>query len=446
MFIRTLNSELKTWSELKNRKPLVIRGARQTGKTTLVNVFSSEFEQYIYLNLEKPEDRKFFELDLSFQEMLASLFFTKGKLLKNKKTLIFIDEIQNSPKAVNLLRYFYEEAPEQYVIAAGSLLESLIDKTISFPVGRVEFKVIRPFSFYEFLSAMNEEQAFKLIQEVPIPEFGHEKIKKLFSVYTLVGGMPGILKEYIETRDLTIVSRIYSSLITSYIDDVENYGRNSTMTSIIRFIIRNAFLYAGSRIKFQGFAKSSYRSREMGEAFRLLEKSMLLQLVYPSTSVKIPALPDNKKSPRLQLLDTGLVNYFAGIQETLIETSEIDEVFEGKIAEHITGQELLSLQTTPLYKLNFWTREEAYAQAEVDFIWNYRNYLIPVEVKAGPTGRMRSLHQFIDRAPHHFAVRIYSGKLKIEELKTISGKKFKLLSLPFYLIGKINNYLEYFFV
>jgi predicted AAA+ superfamily ATPase len=445
MFKRSLTSNLKSWSELKNRKPLVIRGARQTGKTTLVNDFASGFEQYIYLNLEKPEDRKFFELELSFQEMIATLFFTKGKILKRKKTLIFIDEIQNSSKAVNLLRYFYEEAPDLYVIAAGSLVESLMDKSISFPVGRIEFMVIRPVSFYEFLAAMNEVQSLELIQQIPFPEFGHEKVLKLFNLYSLLGGMPGILNEYIDTRDLTLVSRIYSSLIISYMDDVEKYGKNPSMTSIIRFIIQNAFLYAGSRIKFQGFGKSSYRSREMGEAFRSLEQSMFLQLIYPSTSVKRPALPDNKKSPRLQLLDTGLVNFFAGMQESLIEAKEIDEVFEGKIAEHLTGQELLSLQTTPLYRLNFWTREEAYAQAEVDFVWNFRNYLIPIEVKSGPTGKMRSLHQFIDRSSHPFAVRIYSGKLKIEETKTIAGKQFKLLSLPFYLIGKINNYLEYFF-
>ena len=215
------------------------------------------------------------------------------------------------------------------------------------------------------------------------------------------------------------------------------------MANVISHAVSNAFYEAGSRIKFQGFGNSNYKSREMSEALKVLEKAMLIYLLYPSSSIKPPLLPNTKKSPKLQVLDTGMLNYFAGFQKELFRANDIGSIYQGKIAEHIVGQELLAIETSPLFKLHFWNREKKQSNAEVDFLVQYENLIIPVEVKSAATGRLRSLHQFMDRAPHRYAVRIYAGKLEINEIKTLGGKKFALLNLPFYLAGSVADYLEW---
>ena len=245
MFYRTATNHLKAWVKKENRKPLIIRGARQVGKTTVINMFSKEFDQYIYLNLDKPEELKLFENDYSFQDLLMTLFLYANKKRSEGKTLIFIDEIQNSSNAVKNLRYFYEEAADLYVIAAGSLLETLIDKQISFPVGRVEYLAMRPCSFKEFLIACNENESLSLIESKNIPEYAHEKLSYLFNQYTIIGGMPEIVNQYAKTKDITSLNTIYDGLITSYLDDVEKYARNESMVQYIRHIINNAFYEAG---------------------------------------------------------------------------------------------------------------------------------------------------------------------------------------------------------
>ncbi|MGE5496993.1 MAG: ATP-binding protein [Syntrophothermus sp.] len=441
MFYRNILAELHDWAEKPGRKPLILRGARQVGKTTAVRLFSKGFDKFIALNLELKKERDLFEKNYIVSDLITAIHLYKN-ITKGGRTLLFIDEIQNSPEAVSMLRYFYEEAGDIYVIAAGSLLESLIDTNVNFPVGRVEYLRIHPCSFTEYLGALGENQSLSLLEQVPFPEYAHTKLYDLFHTYTLTGGMPEAISSYSEHHDLTKLNPIYDSLIVSYLDDVEKYAPNNTMINIIRHTIRNAFLAAGGRIKFQGFGNSNYKSREVGEAFRILEKTMLLQLLYPVSSFNLPMQPDTKKSPKLQVLDTGLINYLAGIQYELFDAENIDKVYNGKISEHIAGQEILSLNSSPLFKLNFWTREDKSTNAEVDFIWKYKNYLLPIEVKSGTTGRLRSLFEFIDRAPHQFAVRIYSGMLSIEKEKTIKGKEFILLNLPFYLINKIDKYIE----
>jgi len=440
-FRRNALKELVNWSKKTNRKPLVLRGARQVGKTTLVNIFANDFENYLYLNLEKSTEFELFEKQMSVDILLEAVFFIKNKSPKKGKTLIFIDEIQNSPNAVAFLRYFYEDAPELYVIAAGSLLETLMDNTINFPVGRVEYLRIHPVSFVEYLDAINEEKSIKLLHKEQFPEYGHEKLLSLFYNYTLIGGMPEVVQNYRENHDLLALNKIYDSLVVSYLDDTEKYARNDTMTHVLRHTIEKSFPNAGRRIKFQHFGNSNYRSREVGQAFRALEKAMLLQLVYPATNVDLPINIDYKKSPKLQVLDTGLLNYFSGIQQDVFGTKQLSGVHEGIVSEHIVGQELLTLKYSPLYKLNFWTREKKDANSEVDYIYQYKNLVFPIEVKTGKSGRLRSLHEYIDRSPHKFAIRIYSGLLSIDKAKTISGKEYFLLNLPFYLINRIEYYV-----
>jgi predicted AAA+ superfamily ATPase len=444
MFYRTILKEFERWADRKNRKPLVLRGARQVGKTTAVNLFADQFDQYIYLNLELEEDRKLFQKQRDIDDLLEAIFFIKNKSREVEKTLIFIDEIQMVPEAVAQLRYFYEKAGDLYVIAAGSMLESLINRHINFPVGRVEFCVLHPLSFQEYLIATGEEKTLELLTKIPVPDFAYDKLTKIFNRYTVIGGMPEIVETDTITRDIQHIIPIYEGLLVSYIDDVEKYASNQSMARIIRHIINNAFYEFGNRITYKGFGRSNYRSREMSEAFHLLEKTMFLRLIYPTTQINLPVLEDRKKSPKLQLLDTGMVNYYAGIQKELFQSDDISRLYEGKIAEHIIGQELLALRSSLLHRINFWVREKKQSNAEVDYVYVHDNKLIPIEVKSGSTGRLRSLHQYIDLAPHNYAVRFYAGKVQIDHIQTINNKAFYLLNLPYFLVGELDIYLNWF--
>ncbi|MFC1591058.1 ATP-binding protein [Thermodesulfobacteriota bacterium] len=445
MFYRKIIDELKNWKQQADRKPLVLRGARQVGKTTAVEIFSKEFAQYIYLNLEKSAEAEIFNRGLSLDELIQAIFLSKNKSRKNGKTLLFIDEIQNSAPAVAMLRYFYEEAKDLYVIAAGSLLEVLIGKRqISFPVGRVQYLFMYPLTFEEFLLAGKSEQALQIYHSVPMPDFAHKTMLELFHKYSLLGGMPEIIKKYYETQDLVSLASVYQALLTAYQDDVQKYARNQTMVEVIRHAIESAPFEAGKRIKFHGFGNSKYRSREMGEALKTLERAMLLYLLYPSTALEPPIMPDLKKSPRLQFVDTGLLNYFVGLQEYFYKTKDLHSFYQGLLAEHIVGQELTALNMQAQKKPSFWVREKKQSNAEVDFIIPYKKYVIPLEVKAGKSGALRSLHQFIDRADHPFAVRLYAGPLEIVNSKTPAEKPYRLMNLPYFLAGKIIDYLEWF--
>lgn len=443
MFYRNILDDLERWSKKEDRKPLIIRGARQVGKTTAVNMFSEKFDQYLYFNLELNDDQEIFQQDLAINDLIAAMFLNKNKSRKKGKILIFIDEIQNVPKALTQLRYFYESAKDLYVIASGSLLKTISSRKIIYPVGRVEFINMYPLTFSEYLKAMNIEGVLKFYNQIPVPEFAHSKLLKSFHRYTLLGGMLEIIKNYIKTDDMLSVNSIYSNLLTAYKEDVKKYAHNEEMAQIIQFAIESCPYEAGTRIKFHGFGNSNYGSKRMGEALKTLEKAMLINIIYPTTNLKPPIKPDSKKSPKLQFLDTGLSNFSVGLQEYFFTMEDLHSFHKGLIAEHIVGQELKATY----YKndqLSFWVREKKQSSAEVDFVVPFENYIIPIEVKAGKSGTLRSLHQFVDRTNHPYAVRIYSGKLSKEANTTPSGTKYYLLNLPYYLAGKLREYLEWF--
>lgn len=447
MFNREALKFLEKWRLKPDRKPLIIRGARQVGKTTLVNIFSTKFRQFVSLNLEFAQDRKIFENKQNFDEIIDALFFLKNANKNIQDTLVFIDEIQNSPEAVKYLRYFYEQKSEIAVVAAGSILESLLHKDIAYPVGRVEFYALRPFSFIEFLNAIGEKKSSEIIETIPFPEYAHEKLISLIRRYALVGGMPEAIAKYSENKDLNEVKEVVQNLIISYKSDIEKYARNETVSNIIRHIIDNAFFYAGERVTFHRFAQSDYRSREVGECFRILEKTMLLQLVYPATSVRLPVVENKKKSPKLQMLDTGLVNFISGIDKDVYNAAELTDVYKGRIAEHLIGQELLAGEIFPERKLLFWTREKKQSDAELDYLVTHKGSIVPVEVKSGAAGKLRSLHQFINYSAGAtntpVAVRFYSGTFSVQKEKTPDGNPFLLINLPFYLCNKIGEYIDY---
>ena len=405
------------------------------GKTTLTDEFGESFEVYLKLNLDEPEHIRLFESYKNMDTLLTGIYLVNGVERKDAPTLLFIDEIQNSPRAVSLLRYFYEKTPWLYVIAAGSLLESLIDKQISFPVGRVEYLAVHPCSFNEFLGAMGNAELQKAQQIGEIPESIHQMAINLFNQYALVGGMPEAVADYAENKDILALGRIYDTLLSGYRDDTEKYAPTDSMRHILRHILKIGWNYAGQRIKFERFGESDYRSREVGEAFRLLEKAMLLEPVYPYSGYKVPVIPELKRSPKLLWLDTGIVNYVAGIQKEIFNVKDITDAWRGKVAEHIVGQELLSGNIKFSAKRNFWVRNAIGSDAEIDFIIQYDSLIIPVEVKSGHNSKLRSLHLFMDEVEHQTAIRIWSGTFSIDKVTTPKGKRFNLYNIPFYYAG-----------
>lgn len=445
MFPRNILHELENWKKSRYRKPLILRGARQVGKTTAVEMFSKKFKQFVHLNLDKKSDLDLFEND-NFDRLLDSLFYIKGLEKDYRNTLIFIDEIQNSPKAVAYLRYFYENAPDLYVISAGSLLETSIDFKISFPVGRCEFLKMNPLSFREFLDALKETQSAELIDNCDFPEYAHDKLTDLFCDYALTGGMPEAVKVFAETKDIIQINKIYESLLISYSDDIEKYAKSSNLGKIISHSLKSAFILAGSRIKFEGFGNTNYKSREIGEALRTLEKAMILNLVYPSTENNHPFMPNLRKSPRLHVIDTGLLNYFSGIQKEMFLSRNITDGKLGRIYEHIVGQELAAKSFSPLHSIAFWVREKNQSSAELDYLYQYNGRVYPVEVKSGTTGTLRSLMQFVDDTQITDAVRVYSGKFRIEFANTAKGKAFRLMSIPFYALPALEKLIDKYFI
>src|ERR1035437_5290135 len=298
MIKRNAFKYLEQWSVNEDRKPLILRGARQVGKTTLVVEFSKKFDVMLSLNLDKPEDKLLFDQYSNIVELTDAIYRHCKQQKKPGRTLLFIDEIQNSPKAVALLRYFYEEMKQLHVICAGSLLESLIDKHISFPVGRVEYLAIRPCSFLEFLNGIGEDFDLELVKDLNVSSV-HNRVIALFTNFTIVGGMPAAINKYAVNRDVLSVDTIYETLLNAYIDDVEKYARNESIAQIIRYILKNGWNFAAERIIFERFGNSNYKSREVSEAFRTIEKAMLLELVYPVTSAQIPLLTSMTHRPKL---------------------------------------------------------------------------------------------------------------------------------------------------
>lgn len=434
---------LREWKNSVNRKPLILRGARQVGKTTLVKEFAKEYAVFLHLNLENEEERLLFEKFHSARELIRAVFMLKNIQQVKENVLLFIDEIQNSQRAVAMLRYFYEEENWLHVITAGSLLETVMDvRRISFPVGRVEYMALRPCSFEEFLNGMGDDFDIPYIQQVDVPDVIHLRLQQWFREYVLCGGMPAAVVQYAQNRDILSVESTYESLLTSYRDDVEKYTSSQALTRVIRAILSHGWKSAAEIISFEGFAGTPYRSREMSEAFQTISKAMLLELVYPSAEDRLPIMPNLRKHPKLLWLDTGLVNYVSGIQRDVFSVEDIQDVWRGRIAEHIVGQELLCLDNRVSATRAYWHSNRYGSEAEVDFVLPYQGLLVPIEVKSGHNAKLKSLHIFMESAPHNIAVRVWSQPYSVDEITTPNGKSFKLINIPFYYVGQIEKILN----
>lgn len=445
MIHRELTKYLEEWSRRDDRKPLVLRGARQVGKTTLVDDFGQQYDHYIKLNLELSDDAYIFSQTDNVNELFQYVCLQKKVSPdKSQRTLLFIDEIQNEPKAVALLRYFYEEMPWLHIIAAGSRLQTLLQQRVSFPVGRVEYLSLRPCSFLEFLEAMGEQALAEMVRARHVSPLYHEMLIALFNRYTLVGGMPEVVAHYANGRNTAQLSPLYKSLLEGYNEDVEKYAGSNKQTAVIRHILRHGWSAAGQTISFVRFGGSNYSSKEVHEAMDVLQRAFLLNLDYPLTAVRVPAVPALTRQPKLVWLDTGIMNFSVDIQTEYLQDKSLLDVWRGHAAEQVVAQELrVVLDRNYRSEQYYWVRDSKGSSAEVDFVWQRGTQIIPIEVKAGANSHLRALHSFMSHpdAPD-VAVRVWPGSYSADEVTTASGHAFKLINLPFYYVGQIDHILE----
>ena len=400
------------WKENPHRKPLIVRGARQVGKTYAISEFGRRYYSRVFsFDFEKNRSlRKIFDGDLTAENLLIQLeIAANGKIMPD--TLLFFDEIQLCPRALMALRYFYEERPELHLIAAGSLLEFEMEK-ISFPVGRVEFEWMAPLSFAEFLQATGNEglleQRPHLDSTKKIPDFLHEKFLEQLKLYSLVGGMPEAVLRYGETKSLHEVARVHQSLIHAFGQDILKYERTINIDSLSN-LLEKIPRTVGKQIKYSrlmdvGGGESLY---DIKKNLKVLEKSLLVHKVISSPAQGLPlAFESQQKVFKYLFVDIGLMQSLCGIQaQDVLQSKDLLGIYEGALCEQLIGQELLcsggSLDSgdSGHQKLYYWSRSKKSSNAEVDYLLVRTGKIYPLEVKKGPEGRLKSLHLFLEEHP-----------------------------------------------
>jgi predicted AAA+ superfamily ATPase len=446
MINRTITQFLNRWKASPSRLPLILRGARQVGKTTLIHEFSKTFDQYLYFNLEKSEDSKLFANFQSVKNLVSLLFLSKNLSIKKDKTsLLFIDEIQEMPYVLEQLRYFYEEFPELHIIVTGSLLDIALNKIEKVPVGRVEYAEMHPLSFREYLDANNKSEILeKLDNETPLSNNFTNFILSTFNEFAMIGGMPMIVKNYIEEKSLVRLKELYNGITEAYKTDVSKYAKNQNEANIIRQIIDTVPQMVDERINMAKFGALPFKSADIKNGLFALQQARLLEMVYPTSNTSPPIIGDPRKRPRLHYLDVGLLNFQLGLHHAYLTITDLNHIAKGALVQQIVNQEIKAQNYLAAPSRGFWARDEKGTSSELDLLYPFQNKLIPIEVKAGATGKLRSLHEFMDRCDHHYAVRFYSGEISIDTIKTRTGKNYKLLNLPYFLSGWLGQYLVWF--
>lgn len=442
MIKRRVEAALHAWKGAADRKPLILRGARQVGKTFSVNAFGSTFASYVRLDLERPADRMLFEGARSGREVWDTILLAKGLILDPAQTLLFIDEIQNSQAAVRALRFLHEDLPELAVIAAGSLFEVFAHhEGFAAPVGRVLNLYLSPVDFSEYLAAANPLLSRLLEETGPreaLPPAQHGLLNEAFQRFAAVGGMPEAVVRSIESGSLAGLGPIYDSIFQGYVEDAEKYSSRAKAKYLSQAVDQAPF-HAGERITYEKFGGGSFRSREMKEALQTLEMALIVHLAVPTMSRRLPLLEGGKRAPKLFFVDAGLVRFRMGLHRIAgggAASGPLDDAYRGRIAEQIAAQELVAT-SFERPRLHFWVGEKG--QTEVDFLLDIEGLAVPLEIKSGKTGRMRSLGAFMDAADHPYALRVSTDPLRVEEVKTPSGKAYKLLSLPFYVLPRLRE-------
>jgi predicted AAA+ superfamily ATPase len=431
---RLILDELLDWKKDENRKVLLLRGARQIGKTFIVREIAKEFNHFVEINFEKNIDvQSFFEQNLDPVRICTSLSAYYRIPIIDGETLLFFDEIQSCPKAIQALRFFYESKPGLHVIAAGSLLEFALSEITSWGVGRIRSLYMYPMSFDEFLMANEEDTLIKLKKDAshnnPLNNVFHGKLKEYLRYFLLIGGMPEAVKTFIRnSADMNSVQNVLSDITTSYYDDFTKYKKRIRVLRL-REVLNSVVSQAGGKYIYSK-AGSLSNPAQAKEALDLLEMAGLVYKVYHSSGQGVPLGSEvNYKKFKCLLHDSGIYQQLAGLRITdIIMAKNIDMLNKGNIAEVFAGVELIKYsQVYEKKQLYYWHREKRGSSAEVDYLLEQEAQIVPVEVKSGSTGKMQSLNLFINEKKSSKGIRIslenfsQYGKITVVPLYAISN-------------------------
>jgi len=447
---------LETWFDEHPRKPLVMRGARQVGKSTLVKLFAQKRGLRIHeVNLERHLYLEEIFRSQDLHAILGELQGLTGEISDSEPSLLFLDEIQAIPSAIQSLRYFYEDKPELPVIAAGSLLEfAQADSSFSMPVGRITYYHMTPMSFGEYLHAIDPDlYAFydAYSNTAPIPETYHQRLTLRQREYLFVGGMPEAVQRFVDTQSFEKVQEVHRSILETYIDDFAKYARKSELARLQK-VFRALPLVQGKKIKYSSLSIDD-KAADIKSAIDLLSKARICVKVFHTSCSGLPLGAERDENTfKLLFLDVGLLNFQLGLSwQAIRRMDERTLVNEGSLAEQFVGQELIASQKAkaPL-ELYYWLREGKRNNAEVDFLLTSEARIIPVEVKAGKSGSLKSLHQFLFLKQGSFALRFDMNKSSTQNpiIRMVDAEglghdlAFTILSLPLYFAGKALAFLK----
>jgi hypothetical protein len=409
---RYIETALYEWSKKSNRKPLMVRGARQVGKSTTIAMFGRQnFSNLITINFERrPDFADCFIADLDPRRIVAELEVKTRSKIVPQKTLLFFDEIQECPQAIAALRYFFEEMPELHVIAAGSLLEFAFDSS-SVPVGRIEFAWMYPLSFSEFLGATRRDKLAVLLPKYEgqrdftwnVSRAMADEIYKALREYLIVGGMPEVVKTFIETGSYLAVDDVLDAIFTAFLVDTNKYAKGDKQIANLSSILRRIYRFVGQEITYTTLSEGDNPQRTAA-SLKLLERAMICHIVRSASPAGIPLAGGvNEMHFKCILLDIGIARRLAGLDASdLLASRDLLSVHEGRAAEQFVGQNLLAetAKGSEGGRLYCWIRPEKSAKAEVDYLLSRRGTILPVEVKSGSRGRMKSLAVLLKEYPN----------------------------------------------
>lgn len=427
--------ELKKWKASPDRKPLIIRGARQVGKTWLMKEFGEKFFQKVaYINFDdNTRMEKLFEEDFDIERIIQSLKIESGVNIEASNTLIILDEIQETPKALKALKYFCENASEYYIISAGSLLGGAIHEGTSFPVGKVDFLDLLPLSFFEFLEAIEEKNLLEILKknQQDMIKIFHTKLKERLKLYYYIGGMPEVVNSYIKNKDLSEVRKIQKRLLNAYEQDFSKHAPSSIVPRIRQLWNNIPTQLAKENKKFiYGLVREGARAREYEIALSWLMDCGLIYQVNRVNNSKIPLSAYQDFSAfKLYLLDVGLLAAMANVDvKTLLEGNEVFAEFKGSLTEQYV---LCQLKQCTELEVFYWTSDTGIA--EIDFLTQIGKNNVPIEVKASENLQAKSLKSFIQK---------YHTKVNVRTAMTEYREDNNILNIPLYMIGNIEKIIE----
>ena len=398
---RKIDEELLKWKFAEKRKPLILRGARQVGKTSSVKNLAQHFTYFVEINFDESASFSvIFQKNLTVFEVCEQLSVLTNTPIIAGETLLFLDEIQSCIPAISMLRYFYEKMPELHVIAAGSLLEFALADIPSFGVGRVRSIYMYPLSFIEFLMAQGEnlllEQLNKATVAIPLLEPVHQKLINQYKKFLIIGGMPEAVSIYVNSNDLLEVQRVLNDLLISVQADFAKYKSRVPSARLVE--VFNAIAQQAATKFTYSYPNATLNNNQIKEAIELLKMAGLVYAVTHSAANGIPLGAEiNPKKTKYLILDTGIFQRILGLNiADLLITDDFNVINKGHIAELHVGLELLKAescyQKTDLY---YWQRDAKNSQAEVDYVCQFNDSIVPIEVKAGTRGSMQSLYLFL---------------------------------------------------